>query len=167
MRRLILVIFTILAVALLILIVQNETKRFSPESTINFIGYWGLIENPQIKNHKYGYVLEPSYVRNVRFYQDSWLTRLFTSFFTIFGIKPWAITWGQNVFLTSQMTSLDVPTFAHELVHTAQYKKEGFLKFDIKYTYQFFTLGYNNVPYEIEAYEFGSLVTDVILDNQF
>lgn len=163
MRRFIFTIIISLAVTLLILIVQNETKRYSPESSINFIGYWRITEDSRIQNHKYSYVLEPEYIRKVRFYRDSWITRIFEFVFTALGVNPWAMSWGQNVFLTSKMTSLDVPTFAHELVHTAQYKKEGLLKFDTIYTYQFFTLGYNNIPYEIEAYEFGSLVTDVIL----
>lgn len=148
-----------------ILLVQNSTTRVSPQTAINFIGYWGLNQSLSIKQHPYSFVLDKDYIQRINFYQDSSLTRIFTSISTLFGVQPRAFTWGQHIFLTKEVSMVDVPLIAHELVHAAQYRKEGIIALDTKYLWYFFTRGYREIPYEKDAYEFQVLVADAILQK--
>lgn len=164
--RFILASSILILISTFILLVQNNTTRVFPQTAINFIGYWGLRERPSIRQHPYAFVLDEDYIQKVSFYQDSWMTRIFTSVSTLFGVQPRAFTWGQKVFLTKDVSMVDVPLIAHELAHTAQYQKEGIIDFDTKYLWYFFTRGYQGIPYEQEAYAFQLLITDAILQNK-
>lgn len=48
-------------------------------------------------------------------------------------------------------TDLKTDLIAHELVHVMQIKKEGLIKWFIKYLYFYMTKGYYLNPYEIQA----------------
>lgn len=156
----------LIIISTFILLVQNKTTRVSPQTAINFIGYWGLNQRSGIKPHLYSFVLDKDYIQKINFYQDSWITRIFTSISTLFGIQPRVFTWGQHIFLTKDVSMIDVSLIAHELAHTAQYQKEGIIAFDTKYLWYFFTRGYREIPYEKDAYEFQILVTDAILQKE-
>ena len=41
----------------------------------------------------------------------------------------------------------------HERIHIAQVKRDGIIKYSLKYAYEAVTKGYRNVSYEIEAYQ--------------
>lgn len=49
-------------------------------------------------------------------------------------------------------TELDDDTIRHESVHDAQRLRDGFILFTVRYWWWHFRYGYDNNPYEIEAY---------------
>lgn len=51
-----------------------------------------------------------------------------------------------------------VALLAHELTHVRQYRETGFDGFTNTYLLHAFSLGYNDIPFEKEAYAYGSLV---------
>lgn len=58
--------------------------------------------------------------------------------------------WGTTYFINKKaMKSIKIRK--HELKHAEQIRKEGIIKFGIKYAYFFVTRGYWNNPYEIEC----------------
>lgn len=51
------------------------------------------------------------------------------------------------------------PLIAHEKIHVEQMRREGWLKYRIKYTYYTLRYGYWNNPYEVEAYKVSGAIT--------
>jgi len=41
----------------------------------------------------------------------------------------------------------------HEKTHLEQYKRDGVIKYFLKWWYEYFTIGYDNISYELEAKE--------------
>ena len=75
----------------------------------------------------------------------------------LFWNKPkeenWAITLYPFIFYRF------FPTFSmrcHEFIHVKQIQEEGFFKFYIKWAFWTFRYGYQNNPFELEAYGFQS-----------
>lgn len=67
--------------------------------------------------------------------------------------KNWAITLGQHTWYSVSKDKVTPDWIKHEDCHKAQWKREGYLKFSIRYLYQLVTKGYLNIDYEIEARE--------------
>lgn len=65
----------------------------------------------------------------------------------------YAITLGQTAYYSvSKEEVLKSPTWVkHENEHKKQWKRDGLIKFSIKYIYYLIRYGYYNNPYEIEA----------------
>ena len=61
-----------------------------------------------------------------------------------------AITFGNHVFITPEEYD-NQKLLAHEQAHLDQYKREGFIKFILKYIYYHCKYGYYNNPFEVEA----------------
>jgi len=79
---------------------------------------------------------------------NSWIPRLFQP-------MPfegeWAITIGQTAYLTCDSCYVDNDWHRHEDKHKEQWKREGYLKFIIKYLWYNIRYGYQNNPFEMEA----------------
>ena len=80
-----------------------------------------------------------------------WFARVWLKVAGLFaGIKCTGFTlatWG--ILLVPQYTPV---TLAHELVHVAQLQRDGGIRMRVRYLWYSLTRGYENNPYEIEAY---------------
>jgi hypothetical protein len=67
--------------------------------------------------------------------------------------KSWinGITIYPFIFFKQRKEDISDRLFRHELEHIYQVRREGWLKFYIKYLYYQIRLGYRNIPYEVEA----------------
>ena len=68
----------------------------------------------------------------------------------IFKAKAVYTPWNTIYFLDKKMIK-ERKIIKHELKHFEQRKREGIIKFAVKYTYYLIKYGYRNNPYEIEA----------------
>lgn len=66
------------------------------------------------------------------------------------GFFGWTSFWNTIYYLREKDLN-DEKLRKHELCHVAQIKREGYIKFTIKYMWYNFKVGYWNNPYEIEA----------------
>lgn len=66
-----------------------------------------------------------------------------------FGIDGLTMPW-KTIYLRPECY-LDGPLIIHELVHIAQIKRLGPIKFSLRYLYEMVRYGYDNSPLEIEA----------------
>jgi hypothetical protein len=67
------------------------------------------------------------------------------------GFDGWTSFWG-DIYVKPGYEN-DTSLIKHEQEHLEQIKKEGKLKFAIKYSYYYLRYGYCNNPYEIAARE--------------
>jgi len=100
-------------------------------------------------NQPYSFILESDYLDSISFYQDSFLAAILLFIFS--GNQAAAITFGNYIFLAPKSSASDSSLLIHELVHTAQYRRDGFIPFMVKYSTAWLKSGYSQVPYEIEA----------------
>jgi len=63
----------------------------------------------------------------------------------------WAITIGQTVYFTCDSCYVGDAWHRHEDKHKEQWKREGCLKFLVKYFWYNLMYGYQNNPFEVEA----------------
>jgi len=79
-------------------------------------------------------------------YNQIWVAKLFN--------KPrWAITIGQVTFYSVPYLDVNHAWERHENKHKEQWKREGLIKFAVKYLWYQIRYGYQNNPFEIEARE--------------
>jgi hypothetical protein len=72
-------------------------------------------------------------------------------FLRLTGIAAITMPWGR-VYMREEY--YDHPELrGHESVHLAQIKRDGAIRFSIKYLYWLTKYGYRKNPYEVEAYE--------------
>ena len=81
-------------------------------------------------------------------YNQSWVCSI-----GLWRFKNYAITIGQTTYYSCGKEMVTTTWRIHENKHKEQWKKDGFIKFGIKYIYLIITRGYINNPYEIEARE--------------
>jgi len=70
------------------------------------------------------------------------------------GAKSVAIGFGETIFLygaSKQELLNNKQWLCHEIMHVLQYKREGFIRFLIKYVWLSLRFGYQNNPLELEA----------------
>lgn len=86
------------------------------------------------------------------FYNQRWVSKLW-----IVGLgqrnmsESWAITLGQYTFYTVAKDDVNPIWRAHEDYHKHQWRRDGLIKFALKYAWYNITRGYWRNPYEIEA----------------
>ena len=56
------------------------------------------------------------------------------------------------IFFKQRQADITDELFRHELEHIYQVRREGWIKFYIKYLYYQFRHSYRKIPYEVEAY---------------
>jgi hypothetical protein len=85
---------------------------------------------------------------------NSKLAEVFRRIFS-YDSKYYAVTIGQTTYYSAPESIVlkDIIWMCHENKHKEQYKKDGFIKFLVKYIYWSITKGYTNNPYEVEARE--------------
>ena len=62
-----------------------------------------------------------------------------------------AMTLGNTIIYKYPRNQISDQTHAHEMVHVEQIRREGLLKFYIKYLWYNLRYGYKKNPYEVEA----------------
>ena len=67
--------------------------------------------------------------------------------------KAFSITLGQTSYFTCDEIKVDKAWHKHEDKHKEQWKRDGRIKFSIRYLWWSLRYGYYNNPYEIEARE--------------
>lgn len=69
------------------------------------------------------------------------------------GATRWAVTLGQTTYYSeSEKYVMEHPNWQrHEDCHKAQWKRDGYVKFAVRYLWQFFTKSYTEIDYEVEA----------------
>lgn len=72
-------------------------------------------------------------------------------YFASRGEKQWAITIGQTTYYSVPEIEVTPSWHRHENKHKEQWKKEGWIKFAVKYLWYQLTKGYQNNPFEVEA----------------
>lgn len=68
----------------------------------------------------------------------------------IHGYRALTTPWGA-IYYENLRAFLDPRLKKHELKHIEQMKREGILRFMVKYNYYWLRYGYKNNPYEVEA----------------
>ena len=77
-------------------------------------------------------------------YNQKWVSFIFRN-------PRWAITLGQTAYFSVAEEEVGVSWHRHEDKHKEQWKREGLVRFAVKYLWYQITKGYNKNPYEIEA----------------
>lgn len=67
------------------------------------------------------------------------------------GRKDWAITLGQHTWYSVPAPQVDAAWRRHEDKHKEQWRREGYLRFAVRYLWQLARKGYIAIDYEIEA----------------
>ena len=81
----------------------------------------------------------------IKFWYESWVFKLpILNAFAGMVLYPW-------IFFKGSKEEVSDRLFRHELEHIYQVRREGWLKFHVKYFYFSIRKGYRNNPYEIEA----------------
>ena len=65
--------------------------------------------------------------------------------------KRWAVTLGQTAYFSVAESEVSESWHVHEDTHKRQWKRDGYIKFIIRYLWQWIFKGYKSIDYEIEA----------------
>jgi len=85
---------------------------------------------------------------------------LWTWFLNRCGFLAFAAPWGE-IYVLDQYTDNRI-IVAHEFVHLLQMRKDGHIRFAIKYLYYLFKYGYVKNPYEVEARSLQNIVARLL-----
>jgi hypothetical protein len=105
---------------------------------------------------------DPEIIGRTRLTQAGWLARLLSRG-GLRGKEAHAITLGHTVHFCEvdkyePHLSGGLALLAHEVKHVEQYEREGWLKFYVKYLWDYVRGGYKNVRFEKEAIKFQGAV---------
>lgn len=145
-KQIVAIPFLCLLVLGLTLNLDNQRHRLNPQPISETLKPLFRITT---SNQPYAFILKPDYLDSISFYQGSFLAAILLFVFS--GNQAAAITFGNYVFLAPKSSAADSSLLIHELIHTAQYRRDGFIPFVVKYSLTWLKSGYSQVPYETEA----------------
>lgn len=82
---------------------------------------------------------------------DHWIGKVFKFVFASSKDGYYGVTLGQTTYYSCPEADVTARSHRHEDKHKEQWRRDGCVKFLIRYVWQYFTKGYANIDYEIEA----------------